>query len=101
MHARERAGADRRWREEPRFDPVTGVLEARWTVTRGADERTFASRWRPYTLTELSDMLRAAGFTAARFLSDLDGSPPSLDSYMALAVAERPAEPGLTGRTSP
>jgi SAM-dependent methyltransferase len=33
MHVREAEAPDgRRWREEPSFDPVTGVLEARWTL---------------------------------------------------------------------
>jgi SAM-dependent methyltransferase len=93
MHARERQGADRHWREEPAFDLVTGVVETRWTVTREGATKTFASRWRPYTVTELGVMLRAAGFAAARFYSDMDGSPPSLDSYMVVALADRPVTP--------
>jgi SAM-dependent methyltransferase len=93
MHARERQGADRHWREEPAFDLSTGVVETRWTVTRGGATKTFASRWRPYTVTELGEMLRAAGFAAARFYSDMDRSPPSVDSYMVVALAERPDVP--------
>jgi SAM-dependent methyltransferase len=93
MHARERQGVDRHWREEPAFDLVTGVVETRWTVTREGATKTFASRWRPYTVTELGEMLRAAGFAAARFYSDMDGSPPSLDSYMVVALADRPDGP--------
>jgi SAM-dependent methyltransferase len=90
MHVREARAADgRRWREEPRFDPVTGVMEARWTLTAAGAERRFTSRIRMYTATELDEMLRAAGFREVAFHGGLDGSPPSLDRYEIVAVATR------------
>jgi SAM-dependent methyltransferase len=89
MHVREMEAPDgRRWREEPRFDPVSGVLEAKWTVTTAGAARTFTSRMRPYSATELDAMLRAAGFRSVAFHGDLDGGPPSLDRYTIVAVAE-------------
>jgi SAM-dependent methyltransferase len=91
MHVRERVDGDRRWLEVPRFDPVTGILESRWTVTEGDRERTFTWRSRPYAASELSEMLRGAGFHRIRFHSDFDGSPPSLDRYMIVAVGEKEA----------
>jgi SAM-dependent methyltransferase len=90
MHVREAQAADgRRWREEPRFDPVSGVMEARWTLTAGGIERSFTSRIRMYTATELDEMLRAAGFREVAFHGDLGGGPPSLDRYEVVAVATR------------
>jgi SAM-dependent methyltransferase len=105
----------RRFREDQRFDPVTGVLHARWTVRypgpaprgdpvaaspRGVPltppggapaprERTYETRMRPYTATELDAMLRAAGFREVRFQRDLWGGEPSLDAYEIVAVAVR------------
>lgn len=90
MHVREREGGGRRWREEPRFDLVSGLLETRWSVTRAGETRTFTSRSRPYSATELGAMLRAAGFDPVRFMSGFDGAPPSLDGYMIVALCERP-----------
>ena len=90
MHVRERTGDDRHRLEEPRLDPVSGILETRWTVTKGDARKVFSSRSRPYSATELRDMLTAAGFEGIRFQADLHGSPASLDSYMIVALAERP-----------
>jgi SAM-dependent methyltransferase len=93
VRAREARAADgRTWREEPRFDPVSGVLEARWSITSAAGTRSYTSRMRPYSATELRDMLARAGFRDVRFHRDLDGAgPPSLDSYTLVAVGSRPA----------
>ncbi|BDG05489.1 class I SAM-dependent methyltransferase [Anaeromyxobacter oryzae] len=89
MHVRETEAPDgRRWREEPRFDPVTGVLEARWTLTSPAGTRSYLSRMRPYSATELDAMLRRAGFRGVTFHGDLDGGPPSLDTYTIVAIGE-------------
>jgi hypothetical protein len=60
-------------------------------VTEGDRERTFTWRSRPYAASELSEMLRGAGFHRIRFHSDFDGSPPSLDRYMIVAVGEKEA----------
>jgi SAM-dependent methyltransferase len=89
MHVRERTDGERRWREEPRFDPVTGLLESVWTVEDGRGLRTYRWRSRPYSATEHGALLRAAGFREVRFYGDLDGGPPSIDRYMIVAVAER------------
>jgi SAM-dependent methyltransferase len=90
LRPREATAPDgRRWREEPRFDPVSGVLEARWTLTTADGTRAFTSRMRPYSATELAGMLRRAGFRRTTFHGDLDGGPPSLDAYTVVAVAER------------
>lgn len=87
---RERALPDgRRWREEPRFDLVTGVLEARWTLASPAGTRTYTSRLRPYSATELRDLLGAAGFRDVAFHGDLDGAPPSPDRWTIVATATR------------
>jgi SAM-dependent methyltransferase len=91
LRAREGEGPDgRRYREEPRFDPVAGVLEARWTVTSPAGARSFVTRMRAYSATELASMLHRAGFGELRFYSGFDGEPPSLDHYTITAVAARP-----------
>jgi SAM-dependent methyltransferase len=90
MHVREADAPDGRcWREEPSFDLVTGVVEARWTVTSPRGSRTFVSRSRPYSATEMGDTLREAGFHDVRFHGDLAGSAPSLDAYMIVALASR------------
>lgn len=90
MRIREAEAPDgRRWREEPAFDPVAGVLEARWSVTLGTETRSFTSRMRPYSATELDAMLRAAGFRQVAFYAGLAGGPPSLDHYEVVAVATK------------
>jgi SAM-dependent methyltransferase len=91
VHVREARAADgRRFREEPRFDLVSGLLEARWTLDSPRGTRTFVSRMRPYTATQLGEMLRRAGFRDVRFQRDLDGGEPSLDSFMLVALATAP-----------
>ncbi len=90
LRARETVAPDgRRCCEEPRFDPVSGVLETRWRIRAGERTRTFVSRLRPYSATELGAMLRRAGFREVAFHGDLDGGPPSLDAFTVVAVAER------------
>ncbi len=91
MRTRQLRTADgRRCREEPSFDPVSGVVETRWTVERPAGTRRFTSRMRPYTATALADLLAGAGFRDVTFHGTLAGGPPSLDSYTITAVATRP-----------
>jgi SAM-dependent methyltransferase len=90
MHLREASASDgRRWREEPTFDPVTGILESRWSVTSPAGTRTFTCRTRPYAAGELEHMLRRAGFRDVRLQRDLDGGHPSVDGYTLVALATR------------
>jgi SAM-dependent methyltransferase len=92
MHVREaRAPGGRAFREEPRFDCVSGVLEARWTLTApGRPARGYTSRMRPYSATELEAMLARAGFREVAFRRDLeDGGAPSPDSYTVVAIASR------------
>lgn len=90
LRVREATAPDgRRWREEPAFDLVSGILETRWTVAAAGTTRTFTSRLRPYSGTELDTMLRRAGFREVAFHGDLDGGPPSLDAYTVVAIAER------------
>jgi hypothetical protein len=84
-----RAADGRTWREEPRFDPVTGILEARWTLEAPGRTRTFTSRLRPYSATELRDLLAGAGFREVALQGDLDGGPVSLDRWTAVAIAVR------------
>ncbi len=79
----------RAFRSVPRFDPISGILELTWTVASPAGTRSFRTRLRPYSGTELREMLAEAGFRDLRFLGDLDGSPPSLDSYTIVAVGTR------------
>lgn len=79
----------RRWRDEPRFDPATGILESRWTLTSAGGTRTFVSRTRPYAAAELDAMLRRAGFREVRLQRDLDGGAPSAESFTLVAVAVR------------
>ncbi len=90
LRAREVRAADgRTWREEPRFDPVTGVLETSWTLEAPDRRRTFTTRLRPYSATELRDLLAAAGFREITLQGDLDGGPVSLDRWTAVAIAVR------------
>ncbi len=92
MHTRDlRAPDGRRCLEEPRFDPVAGVLETRWTVAGAGGTRTFTSRMRPYTATELGRMLRAAGFADVTFFGSLHGGSPSLDSFTIVVTARADA----------
>jgi len=91
LAVRERTLADgRRFREEPAFDPMSGVLEARWTVEGPAGSRGFTTRLRPYAATELAAMLAAAGFRDVRLHRDLDGGAPSIDRWTIVAVGTRP-----------
>lgn len=85
------APGGRRCREEPRFDPVEGVVEARWTITSPGGARTFTTRMRPYAATELDAMLRRAGFADVRFFGGLEGGLPSVDRFTLVAVATRGA----------
>ncbi len=90
LRAREATARDgRRWREEPAFDLVAGVLETRWTLRSTQGTRTFTTRLRPYSATELHQMLRRAGFREVAFHGDLDGAPPSFDAWTVVAVARR------------
>lgn len=79
----------RAFRVAPAFDPVSGVLEQTWTVTSPAGKRAFTTRLRPYSATELAEMLGEAGFRDVAFFGDLDRSPPRLDSYTIVAVGTR------------
>lgn len=73
------------------FDPVTGVREI--TRTHTAPDGATASettRLRVYTITELTTLLRTAGFTPERWLEGPSLIPPTIDSpgvTMVSAVA--------------
>lgn len=90
---REAVRGARRFREEPRFDPVTGILETRWSVSAPQGARAFTSRMRTYTATALARMLREAGFAEVRLLGGLEGGAPSIDRYTVVALALRGAAP--------
>lgn len=76
------------WR---RFDPVTGLSHERWRWERGArsGEREHVLRLR--TATEVAGLVRRAGFRAAQFFGDWDGSPLALRSPRMIVVATSPA----------
>ncbi len=82
----------RAFRSVPSFDPVSGVLSLTWTVTSPAGARSFVTRLRPYSATELAEMLGEVGFREVAFYGDLDRSPPSLDAYTVVAVGTRPSQ---------
>ncbi len=80
----------RAFRSVPRFEPVSVVLELTWTVTSPhGSARSFVTRLRPYSATELAEMLAEAGFRDVAFHGDLDGSAPSLDAYTIVALGTR------------
>ncbi len=79
----------RAFRSVPRFEPVSGILELTWTVSSPAGSRSLRTRLRPYSATELAEMLADVGFRDVRFFGDLDRSAPSLDSYTIVALGTR------------
>jgi SAM-dependent methyltransferase len=60
---------------ERRFDAAEGVEEATFHFQRAGDEVVKRFRHRLYTATELTAMLRRAGFADLRVLGDYEGGP--------------------------
>jgi SAM-dependent methyltransferase len=80
----------RAFRSVPRFEPVSGVLELTWTVTSPAGPtRAYRTRLRPYSATELDEMLREVGFREVALFGDLERGAPSIESYTIVAVGTR------------
>jgi SAM-dependent methyltransferase len=73
------------------FDPVTGLSHERWRWVRGAESGEREQILRLRTATEVARLIRRAGFAAARFFGDWDGSPLSHRSPRLIAVAVAPA----------
>jgi ubiquinone/menaquinone biosynthesis C-methylase UbiE len=82
-------GAGRLLLEQQTFDPVAGVSQTTQTLIDGhgeRDSRTFEAR--VYTATELTSMLRRAGFAKATCHGDLHGAPFSTAERLVV-VARR------------
>ena len=79
-----------RFRAENRYDPESGRVENRFTVSRGQEEVSRLASHRIYTYRELASMLRDAGLEVVTTFGSLSGEPYGLGSHRLLLVARRP-----------
>lgn len=71
------------------FDTTSGRLVDRRTYVRGGRARTVTFSIRLYSLTELTLLLRAAGFTVERAWGGWDGAPLSMARNRMLVLARK------------
>ncbi len=74
---------------ENRYDPVTGRVENRFTVSRGEEKVTRPASHRVYTCSELLCLLREAGFESFESYGSLSGEPFRLGLPRLLLVARK------------
>ncbi len=90
-HSLERGGL--LFEAENRYDPVTGRYENRYTLTRGQEVETRVASHRIYTLSQVLEMMRAAGLSVVSVHGATDGRPFALGSPGCFVVAQRTAGP--------
>lgn len=73
--------------EDRRFDPATGRIDSTWTWIKDGKEERYDLSIRIYSFRELSDLLRAAGFSEVTGYETLTGKPLVVGSSRCTAVA--------------
>jgi SAM-dependent methyltransferase len=83
----QRVGEGRLLLEQGAFDAVSGLAQTTQTLIDGSGERE-SRTWslRVYSATELTAMLRRAGYASTRCLGDLDGGPFSTDTRLVVVA---------------
>ncbi len=82
---------DIRFVAENRYDPVTGRVENRYTITRGDRSETRLASHRVYSYCEVLCLLRKAGFGPFAGYGSLSGEPFQLGSPRLLLVSTKEA----------
>ena len=78
-----------RFEEETRFDVLTGRIENRFTMSRGAVSETKLASQSVYTVRELVAMLGAAGLATREIFGSVAEEPFALGAERLLLVAEK------------
>jgi len=78
-----------RFESENRYDPERGRIENRYTITRGSQKEVRTASHRLYTVSQLLEMLRSAGFEPRSLHGSLDGAPFRMGSPQLFVVAEK------------
>jgi len=78
-----------RFEEETRFDVLTGRIENRFTMSRGAVSETKLASQSVYTVRELVRMLDAAGLETLEIFGSVAEEPFALGAERLLLVAEK------------
>jgi SAM-dependent methyltransferase len=81
---------DIRIEEHRYYDPLTSVISADWTFSRGDQVERKKMAVRLYSCHELADCLTAAGLTVAGTFGSLDGTPFELGSPRLHLLARKP-----------
>ncbi len=89
--------ASRSWTErngvlsltENTYDTATGRIESEWTLIRGGKRRVARSSIRLYTVRELHELFRQAGFVEFREFADYEGESFGLDSRRLVFLATK------------
>jgi SAM-dependent methyltransferase len=74
---------------ENRYDPETGWIDNRYTVTRHDRSETRVAAHRVYTYRDIARMLEEAGFGECEGLGSLDGEPFRLGSSRLILIASK------------
>jgi hypothetical protein len=73
--------------ERRAFDPAAGVAETlHMLVERDGTRRSATYRWRAYTATELTRLVREAGFEEVACYGDYGGAPFTVDSRLVIVA---------------
>lgn len=80
-----------RFLAENRYEPSTGRVENRFTVSRGEETVTRLASHRAYSYREIAALLREAGLDVVESFGSLEGEPFRLGSRRLLAVARKMA----------
>jgi ubiquinone/menaquinone biosynthesis C-methylase UbiE len=84
---------DIRFAAQNSYDPASGWMDSRYTITRsGRENETREAAHRIYTYREVVPMLEAAGFEEVRGLGSLEGEPFCLGSARLIFVATKKLE---------
>lgn len=74
---------------ENRYEPATGTVENRYTISRGSRTETRVAYQRIYTYREVTCLVEAAGFVRTRAFGSLSEEPFRMGSPRLVLVAEK------------
>ena len=75
--------------EECQFDPFTGRLNGEWTVLKGKKQYQMQSSLRMYSLPQLHNLLRQAGFNDIQYYSDYTLTPYQYGDDLLVCVCTK------------
>ncbi|MEP6993180.1 MAG: methyltransferase domain-containing protein [Acidobacteriota bacterium] len=84
--------------EETRYDPITGRIENRFTLSRHGETQTKLASHRVYTVNEIVRLLDTAGFRVLDYFGSPKEEPFALGSHRLLIVSERASGASGTAR---